>query len=175
MKRTLMTVIALAVMASGALAQSTGNILTNIVNYATSMNTNLTWVGNKLEVEAGAHYQNNLLWENSLRVNYNLNDSFSLGAQMDNAGIAGTIVAYQGGVSYAVINSYDIKCEAGVDAGYSHLYNSGVVDPRIIFKKKMTSNTYTFFELGEPVYISHRSSIPNPWVPDLAFGVGATY
>lgn len=174
-KLLLPLLLILALMGPMKAHAQTAGIYTNIVNYLTGNDTNLTWIGNKLEIETGGRFQNNVQWANDLRVGYNLNDSWQLGVQIDNAGIAGTVEDYSGGPAFTLINSYAIKVEAGIDAGYSHLYEKAVLTPRAIFKKKMTANSYTFFGVSEPCYVTGQKNVPNPWVPSIEMGVGGTF
>lgn len=161
-------------------AQTSSNFVGTVLDYLSSNNTNFTFIGNKIELETGAEYQNGMNWANDIRLQYNLTDKWSVNGQIDNAGVAGTVEEYQGGLSYAIINSYAIKAQFGINGGYNHLYESGDVMPFIEFMKKMTPNTYSFVELDEPVYFraigSHPgSNIPNAWSPQIRLGVGCTF
>lgn len=155
--------------------ENTTNFLQTAEEYLTSNNTNFTFVGTKLELETGLNYQNGLQWANDIKAGYNVNDSLQLSAKVENAGVAGVVTAYEAGISYAVINSYAIKCEAGLEAGYNHQWGSPVIEPGVTFKKKLTDNTYSFIGLSEPVYLFHRAVVPNPWVPNIRAGVGVTF
>lgn len=151
------------------------NFFQSVQGYFTSNDTNNSWKGNKLEIEAGADYINNVQWANYLRGGYNLNDNWQIDMEMRNAGIAGTVESVGGGVGYTLINAYSIKVEAYANLGYNQQYDSGFGEPGIAFKKKLTSNTYATLGMTEPIYFRNRGNIPNKWTPNIRVGAGFTY
>lgn len=178
-RATVCTVAACAAALTGmsANAQSTldtTNFPQSVVQFFSENPTNLTWLGAKLEFETAAAYQQNIQFANTIKAGYNLTDYFQLGGKIENAGIGGTVEAYQFSLAYAIINSYAIKLEAGIEPGYNHQYACPVIEPYAAFKKKMTDNTYTFFSISEPIY-TRTHGVPSKWTPAFYLGAGFTY
>lgn len=170
--------IACAVAVPIARAQNsldTTNIFQSAELFFANNPTNLTWIGNKLQISTAAAYQNNQQFANTLKGEYNVNDYLSLGGKIENAGIAGTVESYQASIAYALINSYAIKVMAGIEPGYNHEWGSLVIEPYVVFMKKLTPNTYTLIQASEPIYVEHASKVPSKWSPAIYAGVGFTY
>lgn len=172
-----MAVIGMTGLAAQVQAQTPSIIYTNVENYLLSNPSNQVWETSKVQLDVGADYQNALQWANDIRVGVNVVPEFQFNAEIVNAGIAGTVEAYEAGASYGYVDQ-SIKFELGADAGYDHQYQSGEVYPFVKIEKALPNNPnmYTFFEVGEPIYFRQReAAIPNRWTPSIRTGVGVDF
>ena len=182
MKRILTAVIGLALVAS-VHAQSFTNdtFFTSAKNFFTVQNTNLTFAGVKLEVSTGYKQVNGANASSELYAQYNLSDRRDAMANIQFSGLGSAINAFEGGIGYAIINSYDVKVQTdlliGWDSTKGTVINGGpgqgalVIEPRLGLKKKLTSNTYAETAISLPFYSIGK---PNTQ-PSFYIGAGFTY
>jgi hypothetical protein len=102
------------------------NFLVNLASWvATRYSSGETWPSNTTDIEVGADYASQSSWANYVAITKNLG-SFYVGAQMDNAGVAGVVNQLGGRAGYVLSNGGDLKVEAGIYGGYQ-LHNAGDV------------------------------------------------
>jgi hypothetical protein len=105
----------------------------------------LTWPTNDLDMEVGSDYASQTQWANYVAVTKNIN-SFYVGAQMNNSGIAGTIQKLGGRAGYTLSNSGDLRLKAGLYGGYQlhddgETRKGGIIQPEFGGEKLLTGPT----------------------------------
>lgn len=127
---------------------NTPGFFSSVENYFTSFNTNLTtFSSEKLEVWAGADYQQNYNVSSSLGLEYKpFNNIIKLESVTRNAGIAGTILSQQAGVGVAM-SLHDVEFGAYVDGGYQFDKKAPFIALSAEVKKALTENTYAGLRL----------------------------
>lgn len=129
-----------------------------VVQYFTSHNTNLhTFDTDKLEVNIGADYVNNINTASSLGVQYLPKRWLLVESITKNAGIAGTILSQQAGAGVTV-NYYDVRLSAILDLGYDFSFRRGFAEPRFEAKKAATDNTFFGVSIGPKIFFDQRKS-----------------
>ncbi|MDE2098216.1 MAG: hypothetical protein KGL39_13255 [Patescibacteria group bacterium] len=123
-----------------------GNFISNLGNWIVSRKfSGYTWPTNDTDLEVGANYASQQAWDNYVSVTKNLG-SFYVGAQMDNAGVAGTVEQLGGRAGYTLSNVGDLRIKAGAYGGYklhtdSLSQKGAVFQPEFGAEKIMTGPT----------------------------------
>lgn len=161
-------------MVSNAQTASTNapaNFFQNLGSWASSRTASgLTWPVSDFDAATGGRYVNNLQWANYVSVTKNLG-SFYAGAELDTAGVVGTIEAASLRVGYTVSNVGDLRVKGGIDVGYNRLTSSIVGQPELIAEKLITATTYAEIKIGYPISAKGVSAD----YPDIAIGAGGTF
>ena len=132
----------------GGLTSTNLNQANFVENFATWVTTRyqsgLTWPANDTDFEVGADYASQTLWANYIAVTKNFS-SFYVGAQMDNAGVAGVVNQLGGRAGYTISNAGDLRVKAGLYAGYQ-LHNANapkgaIIQPEFGAEKLITAPT----------------------------------
>lgn len=148
------------------------NFFQQAFNWGTAFDTNKTWVGTQYELAVGGGFQNGVQWNNSLDFQYDVNGgNFGIGAVMLNAGIAGTVEAYEAKAEWSFLNEYDLRGELSLSAGYNHQYNAAQVEPKVGLRKKMTAYTFAGIALSVPCMFGAHN-VPNQWSPSVTIETG---
>jgi hypothetical protein len=154
--------------------------ITSVSDYFTSINTNFTFAGTKLEMSSGYKQVNGVNAASELYAQFNISDNFDLMGNFQFSGIGSAINAVEGGLGYAFINHYDVKLQGDLLAGWDSTkgntikgVNQGalVVEPRAALKKKLTPNTYAETAISLPFYSIGKINTQ----PSFYIGVGFTY
>ena len=115
-------------------------------SWISNVNTNETWSNTKVDLWTAANFQSGLQTSAEIGLSY---DAFGIAtnvviapeAVFRNAGIAGVIVSYQGGIGFSY-EHFDIKATAYGDFGYSPSQSTAFAEIGARLKKKMTTSTY---------------------------------
>jgi len=146
------------------------NFFATIQSYLTSVDTNYTWISNRLEVAAGGDYLGGLQWANYLSGQYDFG-RWDLESKLRNLGIGGAIQSVEGGGGYTVIQDGSLKLQGSVLLGYDFNRNAMLLEPQVVLKKKATRNTYLELGIGVPVWLQK----PMNTRPNIFIGAGFTY
>lgn len=150
---------------------ATTNFLTQLMGWGTSrFASGLTWPTNDLDIATGGRYVNNLQWANYVALTKNFG-AWYVGAEMDNAGVAGVVQQVSARGGYTLSNAGDLRLKAGVNVGYNTQTKSAVLQPEIGGEKMITTDTFAEAFIGYP--FSPKGTIPQ--YPDVRIGVGATF
>lgn len=150
----------------------------SFIAYFSTINTNFNFEGAKLEMSTGVRNIIGVPPANYLIFQYDIK-KFNLEAEFDNAGIAGTLVQAKAGIGYTLLQKYDTKLQASLVGGwdFDRTQNSssgkgvGVVEPRLMLRKKATANTYWETGLGWPIWFEKEVNT----TPSVFVGGGFTY
>jgi hypothetical protein len=190
MKKLLIALFTLLILSPFASqAQSNGGVITftnvppneqnffqNALNWAGSRyESGLTWPTNDLDFAIGAAYSDNIQWANTMSVEKNIG-KFYVGAEMDNAGVAGVIVQSGGRAGYTISNSGDLRVQTGAFVGYKTTSDfngskGGLIQPEITLQKLLPGSTYAEFGLNWPLYFHGAPSS----FPGLKLAAGAYF
>lgn len=156
------------------------NFLGSVQSYLTSVNTNYTFAGVKLEASSGYKQVNGANAASEVYLQYDFNPSYDAMLNCQFSGLGSAVNAVEGGFGYALINHFDTKVQADILAGWDSTkgnvvkgVNQGalVVEPRVALKKKLTDNTFAETALSLPIYTIGKINTQ----PSIYIGVGFTY
>lgn len=180
MKKYHAIILLLAGLCASASAQTTTNtppsFFDTALGYFSSFNTNLTtFQTDRGSVWAGADYVSGVNVSSHLGFSYNLSgttgNGFHLETVVRNAGVAGTILSWQGGPGYHV-SLYDARISATLTGGYDFNARAAYVAPTIDLRKAMTQRTFLGLRMDVPVYLRHGSG---NYVPRVGVFTGFTF
>lgn len=142
-------------------------------NWLTTVDTNKNWDATRFNLWACDAYQSGLNTSVELGASYDLwkpsaNTALAPEVAFNNAGIAGTILSGQGGVSFSYAY-FDLKFSFYVDGGYSPALSTGLVEIGGRIQKKMTISTYALLGLSQDFYF--KSALDQK-VPTIKGGLG---
>lgn len=160
-----------------ARADTSTNTPTSINDFAqtagswfTSVDYTKSWPTNEIDFALGGLWQNNNNWANYINVQKNVG-SFAFDAEMDNAGVAGTIYRVQGGVGYRLLNRGDLSVHAFLNGGYDRANKTAFAEPTIVLRKLMAHGAFAEISLGYDVLFKGQQ----PTTPGLRIGTGFTF
>ncbi len=165
---------------SAAAVNPSATFVNSVENYFTSLNTNFTFSGVKLEMSSGYKQVTGANAASELYAQYNLTDQMDVMGNLQFSGIGSAINAVEVGPGYALINHYDVKVQADLLIGWDSTKGdtsgqSGrgalVIEPRLALKKKLTLNTYAETAVSLPEYSIGKANTQ----PSFYIGVGFTY
>ncbi len=161
MKKTLAVLaVALACFASRAQVSTNtpqGTFFGSVSQYFTSFDTNsTTFKSNSFDLWAGADYQNNLNFANSIGVEWQAVNLLSLESVTRNAGIAGTILSQQVGFGLNKV-VYDTKLTGFVDGAYDFQLGRPFLTTGLRVKKALTVHTFAGIGIEVPFYFKGGS------------------
>lgn len=157
----IVSILAIAVGVQGQTTNQTpqGTFFGSVKTYFTSFDTNSTTFGTNstFDVWAGADYQNNLNFANSIGIEYKVGSLLSLESVTRNAGIAGTILSQQVGLG---LNKtvYDTKLTGFIDGAYDFQLGRPYISPGLRVKKALTDHTFAGIGIEVPFYFKGGSS-----------------
>jgi hypothetical protein len=141
-----------------------------IQSYLTSVDTNFTWVSNRLEAAAGGDYQGGVQWASYVSGQLDLG-RWDLESKIRNVGLGGALESIEAGGGYTLIQDGSLKIQGSLLAGYDFTRHLALVEPQAVLKKKTTRNTYIELGVGLPLWL--EKPINNR--PNFFIGVGFTY
>jgi len=151
-------------------AQGGTNFVQSVQAYFTSFNTNYTFIGEKLDLETGYKQVTGVNAASFATLNYHVNDNFELGGTMQYSGVGSPINALEVGGGYGY-NYYDTRVTVDLYGGYDWYQHTGVLEPKLEVKKKLTPNTFASLGMSLPYYIGQPfNNNPTFWT-----GVGFTW
>jgi len=151
-----------------ATAQS---FLTSAQQYLTAFNTDYTFTNVALEVTTGYKQVTGVNAASYLDAQYDFANGFNLDSSFQFSGVGSAFNAFEGGVGYNVIRHFDTEVNVVLLGGYDQVQKSGVIEPGLTLKKKMTVNTYTEIGLSLPVFFKGNFNSN----PTFRAGVGFTF
>jgi hypothetical protein len=159
---------------SAQVTNSPINFIQQAAQWATSLDTNKSWDGIKLQFEDGLNQVTGQGASDYIRGQYNIN-SFNLAIEGDFFGVGSSFNEVEGGFGYALVSTYDFKIEANVLAGGLKIDSTSgmrfVVEPEIKLTKLMTRNTYTTMSMSFP-WIQSKAF---DGTPSFRVGMGFTF
>jgi hypothetical protein len=185
MKKILTLIGVAALLATTTLSAQTNNpanttFLTTAQDYLTSINTNYTFTGVKLEVSTGYKQVNGVNAASEIYAQYDFAGGFDVMLNGQFSGVGSAVNAAEAGVGYAIISHFDTKVQLDLLAGYDRTkgelvkgasQGAIVVEPRVALKKKLTANTFAETAISLPLYSSGKVNTQ----PSIYVGVGFTY
>lgn len=143
------------------------NFFSQATEWATSFDTNSTALYQCiLKVDTGVKDVQNQITASTFDITATVhrfgaatNWTVEVPVDIDNAGVAGTVLDAQAGVQLGVIK-YDLEVYGKLTGGYDLHEHSAIATPAIGLYKVMTKNTYDRLELGFPIE-RHTSGIPS--------------
>ena len=169
--------IAFAAMVINSSAQT--NLPTNqtiqfvdsLEGYLTSFNTNYTFTNVTVELTTGYKQVTGVNAASYLDGQYDLSDGLNFDVSLQFSGVGSAFNAYEAGIGYNIVRHYDTELNVVLLGGYDSVAKSGVIEPGVTLKKKMTVNTYTEVGISLPVFFkgSFNSN------PTFRAGVGFTF
>lgn len=159
MKKTLFTLIAAAalLLASNHAAQaqtatnppaSTASTPTPAQNFfdttkswLTSLNPDNTWTNVTLELGIGYSQVTGDPAASVVDAQYDIG-KFNLGANFQYFGLGSSVNEAEFQAGYAVLEKEDLKVDVDLRVGYDFISNDEAVEPALMLKKKLTTNTY---------------------------------
>jgi len=148
------------------------NFFATVQNYLTSIDTNYTWLSNRVEVAVGADYIAGLAWADYASGQYDLG-RWDLETKIRNLGAAGAIESCEAGAGYTVLSDGSVKLQGSVLFGYDFNRSAVLLEPEVVVKKKATANTYLELGLGLPLWLQRNQALNNR--PNLFVGAGFTF
>lgn len=156
-------------------AQTTNNTAPTFFqsSYAwlTSFNTNYSFAGVKLEADTGYKQTTGANAANYVDVRYNLNDIWGVKGSFQFSGVGSAFNAEEVGPAMTLISHYDTQVSASLLGGYDGIFKSGVIEPELTLRKKLTPNTYA--EIG--ISLPERFNDGFNSTPSFKSGFGFTY
>jgi hypothetical protein len=145
---------------AGRLAAQTNTVtvptfFNSVMTYLTSFNTNYTFQGVTFESDTGYKQVTGVGAASVLDMQYDI-DKFHIATSLQFSGVGSAFNAEEGGAGYDLIQYYDTALEANLLGGYDETVHSGVIDPGLDIKKKMTPNTFTEIGIALPVYFKEK-------------------
>lgn len=171
-KNILAAMAALIITASAAQAQTNTvpGFFGSVQSYFTQFNTNYVWTGIMFDAETGYKQVTGVNAASFASINYHIGDSVEAVGNIQYSGVGSAINSAELGIGYA-INHYDTRLTADLLGGYDNYQNSGVIEPKLEVKKKLTMNTYASVGISLPIYFSRQfNSNPTFWT-----GVGFSF
>ena len=186
-KKTTMTkikiLLAAALVVCGLSAQAQTNTPTSALDFPStaaawfsSIDYSKSWPTNELDMTIGGCWQNNVNWANYIDFQKN-RGNLAFDAEMDNQGVAGTIVRTQGGIGYRLLNRGDLSAHVIVDGGYQRASADvsraagGYIEPQAKIRKLMAHGA--FAEISMNYDFMFKGSQPN--YPGIKVGTGFTF
>ena len=146
------------------------NFFATVQSYLTSIDTNYTWISNRVEIAVGADYLAGIDWANYASAQYDLGH-WDLETKVRNLGAAGVIESFEGGAGYTFLSNGSVKLQGSVLLGYDLNRSAAMLEPQAVIKKKATTNTYLELGLGLPLWL--QKPVNNR--PNLFIGAGFTF
>ena len=136
----------------------------------TSIDYTKSWPTNEIDFAVGGLWQNNNNWANYINVQKNIG-GFAFDAEMDNAGVAGTIYRIQGGAGYRILNRGDLSVHAFLNGGYDRANKTAFAEPTLVLRKLMAHGAFAEISLDYDVVLKGQQ----PSTPGLRIGTGFTF
>lgn len=152
-------------------APTVPSFVNSVISYATSIDTNYTFAGVKLDIETGYKQATGVGSASFTKLGYYVTPAIELDASIGYFGIGSSINSFEGGVGYAIYQNYSVRVTANLEGGYDGTKNAGVVEPGFELKKKLTTNTYASVGISLPYFIGKTFNTS----PTFTTGVGATF
>jgi hypothetical protein len=158
-------------------AKAQTNIVTQpfystVTGWFSSQNTNLasTFATDKVDVNIGAAYVNNVNTASTLGIEYLIARPLSLEEETYNAGIAGTILAQEAGFGLNA-SVVDMRFTGHIDVGYNFQDVQTYLKGGIRVKKALTENTFTGLDLSAD-YIFNNNGTRKSLSPTIEIFAG---
>ncbi len=148
------------------------NFLATVQNYLTSIDTNYTWISNRVEIAVGADYLSDLNWANYVSGQYDLGH-WDLETKIRNLGAAGAIESFESGAGYTLLANGSVKLQGSLLLGYDFNRSAVLLEPQAVVKKKFTASTYLELGLGVPLWLQKNQNLNNR--PNMFVGAGFTF
>lgn len=139
-------------------------------SWLTTIDYTKYWPTNEIDISVGGLWANNVNWANYLNVQKDIGN-FALDAQMDNAGVAGTIDRISGGGGYRLLNRGDLSAHILLNGGYDRMESNGFVEPNLLVRKLLAHGAFMEISLNYDFKFSGRQ----PDFPGLRIGTGWTF
>ena len=160
-----------------AKAQSNTNSPTSALDFPataagwlSSIDYTKAWPTNEIDISVGALWDNNVSWCNYLGLQKNIGN-FTLGGEMDNAGVAGTIYRAQAIVGYRLLNRGDLSAQVTLGGGYDRINKSAFAEPAVTLRKQMAHGAFAEVSLRYDVLAKGQQ----PSAATLGIGTGWTF
>jgi hypothetical protein len=168
-------VLGLAMVAAPiAQAQSTNNVGTFFVSaeqYFTAFNTNYTFEGVTFEASTGYKQQIGVNAASYMTMQYDIG-RVNLGTSFLFSGVGSAVNEVEAQIGYAIVQHYDLEVDVNFLGGYSAWSSSGVIEPEIDLKKKLTPNTFAEIGMSMPQFLNQKEFNSSP---TFKFGAGFTF
>lgn len=162
-------------------AQVTSNIVQSAESFFGSFNTNFTWSTVTLEMSSGYAQVTGVNAASKLdaQIDFGSSKQYDGGCSLQFSGIGSAVNGAEARFGYAVIEHFDTKVEAVLQAGYNAdvanargvLVGSAIVEPALEFKKKPTPNTFAMLKISLPVKFVGKFNTS----PTIEAAAGFTY
>lgn len=147
------------------------SFLTTAKDWITQVDTNFPFTGTTLEFSTGYKQQVGINAANYVNVQYDLG-KFNVGGDIQFSGFGSAVNQIEFQFGYALIEHYSVKLDADLRFGYSTVSDSGVIEPALVLKKKLSTNTYAEMGVSMPEFLNQKSFNTSP---SFILGAGFTY
>jgi hypothetical protein len=158
--KKLLTLIAATLLTTACVEAQTNapvTFFTSAELYLTSFTTNGTWTNLTLEAATGYKQVTGVNASSILDLQYDIpNSAVTIPVSFQFSGVGSPINAAEAGIGYAAVRYMDTELEGDLLGGYDSTVNGGVIEPRIVLKKKMTANTFSEIGLSLPIYTTKK-------------------
>ncbi len=146
------------------------DFLDQVAVWSTSFNTNYNWTNITVQIEDGYKQVAGSGATDYLRAQYNMGRwGFNVSGEF--LGVGSPFTGVSGGADYALVQKYDFKLEAGLDAGYDRTHQAFAIEPGVRAVKLLTANTYAVLGLSVPWFAKGRFD----GNPRFVIGAGLTF
>jgi hypothetical protein len=148
------------------------NFLQSAEAYFTSFNTNVdeNWTNVTLEASTGYKQVTGVNAASYVDVQYDIS-KFNVGAVFQFSGVGSPINAMEAQFGYDLVEYFDTKLELDIRGGYDWNVRGAIVEPAVMLKKKLTSNTFAEIGVSMPIY--SKGSFNQ--TPTFESGIGFTF
>lgn len=140
-------------------------------SYFTEFNTNYDFAAVKFSASTGYKQVTGEPAASYADVEYNVAKNFFIVGELQYFGLGSSVNQFKGGVGYNVLTHYDTQLSLRVYGGVDTVRHTGIVEPELVARKKLTLNTYAEIGLSFPVYFKGGGTTN----PTFKVGAGFTF
>lgn len=141
--------------------ESAPSFFSTAQNWLTSVDTNYTFTGVTFEASTGYKQEIGINAASYIDAQYDIS-RWNIGGEIQFSGVGSAVNEIEGQVGYAVVDYYSVKLEADFRGGYDAYQSAGVIEPVLMLKKKLTTNTYAETGVSLPEYLNQAKFNSSP-------------